>query len=556
MKSLASKTIAALAAVALPALAAVGLLGSTLITTVDSVDADVTEAMSAARRITEIRVMIEREYGLVARLPAELDQAKIDSYVKQVSEAAAQIQSAVAALASNDRIMPAEAREQILAGRAERAKVIAEIVDAAKSFSQTTALDLVNGPFEANTRDALRLLDKVASNADAVADAARGHLTTSSRQAWTLTPIAFVVVALACILSFWMAQKSVVAPLKAMAKGMHRLSAGDLSIPVEGSDRADELGEMARALQVFKDALIAKQAADASAAAAADAKMRRAESLDALTKRFQADVSNMIGRLSSAAAQLETTAQTLNTTATATTDQSLDVSTAAEQASTNVESVAAATNELTGAVTQIAERVSQASSIAAKAVNDARQTDTIVKELAVAAEQIDAIVALISTIAGQTNLLALNATIEAARAGEAGRGFAVVASEVKALANQTTKATGEIASQIAKVQSETAKAVSALQEIGATIDEVNAISVGVAAAIKEQGAVTSEISHNVQQAAVGTRRVSESIVEVKHGAGATGRAASEVLEAARALSSQSAELGRQVEDFLAGVHAA
>ncbi|HEX2727987.1 MAG TPA: methyl-accepting chemotaxis protein [Beijerinckiaceae bacterium] len=350
--------------------------------------------------------------------------------------------------------------------------------------------------------------------------------------------------------------RSITRSLAAMTAYMGVLASGDTSREVPGRGRGDEIGAMASAVQVFKDALIAKREADEAAKLDADAKMRRAEILDTLTKRFEANVSALTQGLSSAATEMEATAETMSATAQQTTNQSVSVASAAEQTSANVQTVAVATEELSSSIREIAQQVAKSSSIAGRAAEEARHTNATVQMLAGGAQKIGEVVALISNIAGQTNLLALNATIEAARAGEAGRGFAVVAAEVKELANQTAKATEEIAAQIAAIQEETRTAVGAIQTIGSTIDEMNAIAAGVAAAMEEQGAATSEIARNVQQAAQGTQVVTGSILDVKRGAGETGSAASQVLSAAQELARHSEDLGREVDSFLSGVKAA
>ena len=342
---------------------------------------------------------------------------------------------------------------------------------------------------------------------------------------------------------------SIVAPMRGLADG-------NLAVEVPFRGEKTELGTIAAAVQVFKDALIAKKQADEAAALEADAKMRRAQVLDDLTKRFETNVSALTQGLSSAATEMEATAETMSATAQQTTNQSVSVASAAEQTSANVQTVAVATEELSSSIREIAEQVAKSSTIAGRAAQEAKQTDATVQALAAGAQKIGDVVALINNIAGQTNLLALNATIEAARAGEAGRGFAVVATEVKELASQTAKATEEIASQIAAIQEQTGTAVSAIQTIGSTIDEMNAIAAGVAAAMEEQGAATSEISRNVQQAAQGTQVVTGNILDVKRGAGETGSAASQVLAAAQELARHSNDLGREVDSFLAGVKAA
>jgi methyl-accepting chemotaxis protein len=337
---------------------------------------------------------------------------------------------------------------------------------------------------------------------------------------------------------------------------MQALGGGDLTAQIPHQGEKTEIGSMAESLQVFKQALIAKKAADEAAARDAEAKIERGRRVDGITRDFESMIGEIVNTVSSASTQLEASAGTLTATAERAQELTTMVAAASEEASTNVQSVASATEEMASSVNEISRQVQESARMAGEAVSEARKTNDRVSELSKAAARIGDVVELINNIAGQTNLLALNATIEAARAGDAGRGFAVVASEVKALAEQTAKATGEIGQQINGIQSATQDSVSAIKEISGTIEKLSEISSAIAAAVEEQGAATQEISRNVQQAAQGTQQVTSNITDVQRGAGETGMASSQVLSAAQSLSGDSNRLKLEVGKFLSSVRAA
>jgi methyl-accepting chemotaxis protein len=353
-----------------------------------------------------------------------------------------------------------------------------------------------------------------------------------------------------------MLRRRVIAPLGTITAAVSELAAGHHDVAIPAVDRTDEIGTMAKSLQVFKETLIAKKAADEDAAVEADAKIQRGQRVDTMTRDFEAMIGGIVEIVSTASSELEVSAGTLTATAERSEQLTTMVAAASEEASTNVQSVASATEEMASSVNEISRQVQDSARIASEAVVQAQKTNDRVGELAKAAARIGDVVELINTIAGQTNLLALNATIEAARAGEAGRGFAVVASEVKALAEQTAKATGEISQQINGIQAATQESVGAIKEIGDTIGRMSEIASTIAAAVEQQGAATQEISRNVQQAAQGTEQVSANITDVQRGASETGSASSQVLTAAKSLSGESARLKLEVSKFLSSVRAA
>jgi methyl-accepting chemotaxis protein len=351
--------------------------------------------------------------------------------------------------------------------------------------------------------------------------------------------------------------RSIVGPLTSMTRAMGLLAGGNLAVEIPSRGKVDEIGDMAKAIDVFKTNMIETERLrqEQTATEARQAESRKAD-MARLASQFEQAVGEIVDTVSSASHELEGSAGTLTATARRAQDLSTEVQSASQEASANVQAVASATEELSSSVTEIARQVQESARIAGEAVGQVSKTNARVSELSKAAARIGDVVELISTIAGQTNLLALNATIEAARAGEAGRGFAVVASEVKALAEQTARATGEIAQQVSGIQAATEESVGSIREISGTIERLSEISSTVAAAVEEQGAATQEISRNVQQAAQGTQLVSSNIGDVQRGASETGSASSQVLSAARSLSADSNRLKQEVANFLSSVHAA
>ncbi|MEZ5786845.1 MAG: methyl-accepting chemotaxis protein [Xanthobacteraceae bacterium] len=351
--------------------------------------------------------------------------------------------------------------------------------------------------------------------------------------------------------------RSITGPLGALTRVMKILSGGDTAIDVPGTARRDEVGTMALSVQVFKDNMIETERLRAQQV---EQEKRAAEekrtAMHKLADAFEQAVGGIVKTVSSESTELEATAGALTRTAEMTEQMAGAVASASEESSTNVQAVASATNEMASSVSEISRQVQDSSRIANDAVKQASKTDQRINELSQAAGRIGDVVKLITAVAEQTNLLALNATIEAARAGEAGKGFAVVAQEVKALAAQTAKATDEIATQIAGMQSATQESVGAIKEIGETISHIAEIAAAIAAAVEEQGAATQEIARNVQQASQGTTEVARNIGDVNKGAVETGQASSQMLTSAKSLSSESNRLSYEVEKFLATIRAA
>ena len=346
-------------------------------------------------------------------------------------------------------------------------------------------------------------------------------------------------------------------PTARIEAAMRQLSEGRLDAVVTDHGGGDEIGSMARTLEVFRSNAegMRQMEAEKQHAEATLSASRKAE-LSQLADKFQTAIGHIVEAVNAASVKLEGAARTLATTAETAQQRSSTVATAAAEASINVQSVAMASEELGCSVNEIAHQVLDSSKIAIEAVKQAQRTDTRIAELSHSASRIGDVVKLITAIAEQTNLLTLNATIEAARAGEAGRGFAIVAQEVKALASQTAKATDEIGTRISDMQRATKESIGAIKEIGGTIARISEISSSVASTVEEQGAATREIARNVQHAGGSTSQVATTITQVRDVASQTGAALAEVLSSAQSLANESSKLKFEVDKLLATICAA
>ena len=346
---------------------------------------------------------------------------------------------------------------------------------------------------------------------------------------FTIMAASALVVALSVILGL-LIRALVVRPIARLTGTVDALAGGQTSIEVPATGRGDELGVMARAINIFREKLIEMDAMrQRQAEAERNAELEKKRMMRGLADGFEQSVKGIVESVSSAAVELQASAQSMAGVAEESTRQASAVAAAATQATANVSTVAAASEELSASIAEITRQVNDSAVSARGAVDEVAKTGATIEELNTAANKIGGIVQMINEIASQTNLLALNATIEAARAGEAGKGFAVVASEVKALATQTSRATDEIATQISGMQGITHQAVDAMGSIRASINRISEIASAIAAAVEEQSAATREISNNANQAATGTSEVNQNITGVSDAAREVGGASSQVL---------------------------
>ncbi|MFV3131158.1 methyl-accepting chemotaxis protein [Niveispirillum sp. KHB5.9] len=373
---------------------------------------------------------------------------------------------------------------------------------------------------------------------------------------WILALTALLGTVGGIALSLVVALKGVTSPLNRLIGVMGRLAANDFTVKLADSDRADEIGEMARAVAVFRDGMerAERLAHEQREAEAADATRRAAR--DRLVGEFVGRMEAIVAELAGEADGLQNQAGGLQRAATNAADRTSAAADASNRTSANVQTVAAATEELAASIREISRQATQVAALAGDGADGAQRTARDIADLADTVGQIGQIVDLIDGIAAQTNLLALNATIEAARAGDAGRGFAIVAQEVKALATQTATATEDIRRRVEGVQTATRGSVGAIDSIVAAIDQIRSMTGAIAAAVEEQSAATTEITRNVQAAAVGTEDIRQDLDGLCGIAGETGATSRQVTSTANGVAGQAGSLRRNVSGFVEQLAAA
>ena len=409
---------------------------------------------------------------------------------------------------------------------------------------------------EAGQTKLAQLTGSLSDQIAAISDNQSAAASAAAQRSQVQIGVALVLAILGGIGLVVVLNQGITKPIRNLTGVMNRLAEGDNEVQIDGIDRGDEVGDMSRTVQVFKDNAVERAQLQWQNAQDESVREKRQQTIDSLISSFRATAGEALGTVEATAQSLDDTAHALTEIARDSTGYASSTCSSSDEATSNVQTVASAAEELAASIGEISRQVAQTTDIVERATIGTQETNRKVESLAEAATKIGEVVTLIQAIAEQTNLLALNATIEAARAGEAGKGFAVVASEVKELATQTSKATEEISSQISEIQGATRESAQAISEITETMNEVNKFTSSIASAVQQQGQATSEISQNVQRAAEGTTAVSSSMSQLSSAVDQTSASAEMVLTASSELTEKTDQLKTEVEMFLKDVAAA